>query len=136
MSKILIIEDEESIRNLLKKVFETSGHSVLEAHDGETGCQIYREEKADIIITDIFMPKKEGLETIKELKRDFPDIKIIAISGGGIKNSQGSLTTNYLNIAMKFGATHTFEKPFNIDELLKAVNELAGQTSDLAMKHS
>ena len=95
MSRILIIEDEESIRKMLKKLFEISGHSVLEAPDGETGCQIYRNEKPDIIITDIFMPEKEGLETIKEIKRDFPDIKIIAISGGGSKNPEESMTTNY-----------------------------------------
>ncbi|MBN2373275.1 response regulator [bacterium] len=134
MPKILVIEDEESIRNMLRKLFEMSGYSVLEAADGETGCQICRDERPDIIITDIFMPEKEGLETIKDIRRDSPDVKIIAISGGGSRNPHDSLTTNYLSVAAKFGAAYTFEKPFNIEDLLKAVNELAGQTLSPAMK--
>ena len=83
MARILIIDDDEQVRRYLRKILEAQGHEVVAASDGKLGIELCREEPTDLIITDIFMPEKEGLETIGELRRDYPDVKIIAISGGG-----------------------------------------------------
>jgi len=92
---------------------------VLEAADGIEGLEIYRQEPTDLVITDLIMPEKEGIETIIELKRDFPEVKIIAMSGGGRIEPE-----SYLNIAQKLGALQTLTKPFDRKELLEAVHNL------------
>jgi YesN/AraC family two-component response regulator len=84
MANILIIDDDQQILNMLSQILKRAGYGVVEALDGKQGLKLYRENPTDLIITDIIMPEKEGLETIMELQRDFPDVKIIAISGGGI----------------------------------------------------
>ncbi len=78
MARILVIEDEEDIRGLYKRLLKQAGHEVIEAADGDLGITLYRAEHPDLIITDIIMPGKEGIETIMELRREFKDIKIIA----------------------------------------------------------
>jgi len=100
-------------------MLEREGYEILEAPDGAEGIKIYREEPTDIVITDILMEGKEGIETIRELKKDFPDVKIIAISGGGRIEPE-----SYLNMAQKFGALQTLTKPFDRKELLEAVRKL------------
>ncbi len=72
MPSILVIEDNEDIRALYKRILERAGHKVIEAPDGKAGTRLYRESPADLVITDIIMPEKEGIETIKELTSDFP----------------------------------------------------------------
>jgi len=119
MARILIIEDEDVVRQMLRDMLERAGHQVVEAPDGEKGIQLYRAEPTDLIITDIIMPKKEGVETIMELREEFPDVKVIAVSGGGRIGP-----TDYLEIAKRIGAARTFKKPFDRRELLKAVSEL------------
>ncbi len=119
MAHILIIDDELQIRLMLRKLFESEGYTVTEASDGIGGIKRYHENPADLIITDLIMPEKEGIETIRELKKKYPDVKIIAMSGGGKGNPDG-----YLNLAKKLGAIQTFEKPIRKEELLKAVNNL------------
>ncbi len=94
MAHILIIDDEHQIRSMLRKVFESEGYIVTEASNGMEGLKCYYENPADLIITDILMPDKEGLETIMALKKENPDAKIIAMSSGGINKPQG-----YLDIA-------------------------------------
>ncbi len=121
MARILIIDDDEQFLRMLMQIFERNGYEVLGASDGEDGIALFRKKNADLIITDIIMPGKEGLETIAELKRDFPDVKIIAISGGGRLRPD-----DYLNIAVGFGASRTFTKPIDRKELLAAVEELLG----------
>ncbi len=118
---ILVVDDEEQMRSIIRQLLENAGYSVMEAPDGKVALWLFKEMPADLIITDIIMPEKEGLETIMELKRDFPKVKIIAISGGG----QGS-PGQYLSIAKKMGADHTLTKPFEKEELLKAVKNLLG----------
>lgn len=118
MAKILIIDDEEQIRLLLRRILEAEGYEVVEAPDGNAGIQLYRKEPIDLIITDIFMPEKEGLETITELRRDYPDIKLIAMSGGG---RTGNL--DFLPMAGKLGALRTINKPFTRQDMLSAVRE-------------
>ena len=121
MARILIIEDDEIVRGLIKRVLEKKDYEVLEAADGREGVQVYKEEPVDLIITDIIMPHKEGLETIRELIAENPDVKIIAISGGGRVSPY-----DYLEMAEKFGAVKTFEKPFEWDELIEAIEEILG----------
>ena len=119
MARILIIDDEEPFRKMLKQTLERAGYEVMDAPDGTIGTALYREKPTDLLITDMLMPEKDGIELIKELRRDFPDIKIIAMSGGG---RSGNL--DLLPAASVLGAHHTFMKPFNRQELLDAIREL------------
>ena len=121
MAKILIIDDEEQVRLYLRRILEPEGHEVVEAPDGKVGLQLYREEPVDLIITDVFMPEKEGLEIIRELRSEYPEVKIIAISGGG---RTGNL--DFLPLAKTFGALRTLAKPFDRQEMLDAVQEVLG----------
>ena len=84
MPRILIIDDERQIRELLRDILEDAGYDVAEAADGQEAIKIQRGEPADLIITDLIMPEKEGIETIRELKQSYPDVRIIAMSGGGV----------------------------------------------------
>ena len=81
IKNILVVDDEISIRRLLAKALESDGYDVIEASDGEEGMKLFRENPADLIITDIVMPKKGGHDFINEILEEFPDVKIIAISG-------------------------------------------------------
>jgi CheY-like chemotaxis protein len=116
MPRILIIDDEEQVRAVFREMLERSGYEVFEAANGKEGLRLQREKSADLIITDIIMPEKEGLETIRELLRGFPEVKIIAVSGGGRIGPD-----QYLDVAKKLGAARTFNKPVNLKELLQAV---------------
>lgn len=121
MSRILIIEDEVQVRKLTRQMLELEGFEVLEAGDGDSGLKTFTENDVDLIITDIIMPGKEGIETILELRRINPEVKIIAMSGGGRMGPDG-----YLELARKFGANQTFSKPFDRAGLVAAVKELLG----------
>ena len=121
MARILIIDDDVQILDMLRQTLEREGYEVVDAPNGKEGIRLYREDPADLIITDIIMPEKEGIEIIVELKRDFPNVKIIAISGGGQIGSE-----EYLRIAKGLGALRTFTKPVEREELLGAVQELIG----------
>lgn len=117
MARILIIDDDDQIRSTLHQVLEIEGHKVMDASNGKEGLKLFREKGADLVITDILMPEKQGIETIEELRRDFPQVKIIAISGGG-----RVAPYDYLDMARKSGALLTLTKPFDRGELLEAVN--------------
>ncbi len=119
MGKILIIDDESSIRKLLRAVFEKNGYEVIEAENGNQGIKVFKEQGADLIITDLVMPEKEGLETIREIIKSYPDTDIIAMSGGGVINPE-----TYLKLAKKFGAKDAFCKPFDKNKLVARVKEL------------
>jgi two-component system response regulator (stage 0 sporulation protein F) len=114
MATILVIDDQESIRALLRVALEGAGHEVLEASNGRLGLEVYRERSADLIITDIVMPEMDGLEMMLELTRGFLNVKVIAMSGG--LESAGPL-----NVATLLGARQTFQKPLDMDQLLSAV---------------
>jgi two-component system response regulator (stage 0 sporulation protein F) len=116
MANILIIDDEKGIRNLLREILETEGHHVVEASDGRKGLELYRAAPTDLVITDILMPVKDGMETTWQLTREFPGAKIIAITGG-----RGD--TNFLDVVKLFGAHRTIEKPFQMQQVLEAVRE-------------
>ncbi|RJX32932.1 MAG: response regulator [Desulfurivibrio sp.] len=120
MAKILVIDDEEQIRGLLKRIFQGLGHMVITADNGAVGLKMMAQESFDLVITDIFMPEKEGMETIIEIKRDFPAVKILAVSGG---NSQGC---DYLPMTRPLGADASLTKPFSREDIVSVVNGLLG----------
>jgi DNA-binding response OmpR family regulator len=119
MAKILVIDDDEQCSDLLKTVFEQSGHMVATAADGKAGLKMSRAGHFDLVITDVLMPEKDGLELIKELCRDNPDVQIIAISGGGLLYAE-----DCLKMAKLFGAKHILKKPIDIKVLLQIAAEL------------
>jgi len=119
MVRILIIDDDPQILNMLGQTLEREGHKVVDAPNGKEGLKLYRENPTDLVITDLIMPEKDGIETIMELRRDFPDVKIIAISGGGHIDAE-----LYLSMARRLGVQRTFAKPIERAELLKSVREL------------
>jgi DNA-binding response OmpR family regulator len=119
VARILVIDDEDQPRQILQQALERAGYEVTTARDGSEGLRRFRAAPTDLVITDILMPEKEGLETIVDLRREFPAVKIIAISGGG---RTGSL--NFLDIAERLGAQRTLQKPFGLHEMLAVVHEL------------
>ena len=116
---ILVVDDEEQVRNMIRTMLENVGYEVSEAPNGRVALRSHHDHPADLIITDLIMPEKEGIETIREIKRDFPEVKIIAISGGGVNKP-----AQYLDLAGKIGADLTLAKPFKRNELLQAVSTL------------
>jgi two-component system response regulator (stage 0 sporulation protein F) len=116
MATILVIDDEDSIRTLLKDVLEKAGHRVIQASDGRAGLTAYQKNKVDLVLMDILMPDTDGLEATLQLTREYLDAKIIAMTG-----AQGD--KNFLDVAKLFGARRVFEKPFDLAKLVQAVNE-------------
>jgi len=117
MARILVIDDSVAVRELLEQMLRLTGHEVAVAANGKEGLDHLRLQTAELVITDLFMPEKEGLETIQELRRDYPHIGIIAMSG---EPGMPSL----LGIAKRFGALKTIEKPFDRTEMMAAVEEV------------
>lgn len=118
MPHILIIDDDESMRRSLAHTLEKLGYQVSSSPDGKAGVARAAESKPDLVITDLIMPEKEGLETIMELRALHPQIKIIAMSGGGRLSNE-----DYLHLAKRFGAKVTLAKPFTREELKAALAE-------------
>jgi DNA-binding response OmpR family regulator len=116
---ILIIDDEPGIRNVFTQKLAREGYEVLEAENGKEGFALCLEHLPDLVITDIVMPEKEGIETIMDLKWQFPEVKIIAISGRGLDGPD-----SYLDFAESTGALQTFTKPINWPKLLMAIKEI------------
>lgn len=125
MARILIIDDEDSVRLAIRQMVEWAGHQAVEAATGEQGVALQRESPADLIITDMIMPGKHGIDVIVELMRASPEVPVIAVSGGKWRNN-----VDYLPIAQKLGVRHVLDKPFEMSQLLRAVSEcLAAKTS-------
>jgi DNA-binding NtrC family response regulator len=116
MPRILLIDDDDHFRKMLRVTLERAGYQVEDAANGRRGIELYTTEPTDLVITDLVMPDKEGLETITELKSFDEEVKIIAISGGGRVGPW-----SYLGVAQKFGARAALAKPFSHDELLAVV---------------
>jgi len=119
MERILIIDDDAQVLNVLHFALVHEGYEVLKAYNGKEGIKLYRENPVDLIITDLIMPEKEGIETIRELTVEFPKVKIIAISGGGRVGPE-----DYLPMAKMFGAKRTLTKPIKRNDLVRAVKEV------------
>jgi CheY-like chemotaxis protein len=118
MHRILVVDDEELARFALREILESSGYDVAEACNGRECIDRQREAPFDLIVTDIIMPEKEGVETIIELRQEFPQVKIIAISSGGRTRNM-----DFLTFAKQFGADDVMAKPFTSEQLLKTVKE-------------
>ena len=120
MTRILVVDDEASIRELFRAVLEGEGYQVEVAVDGKQAMDIMTAEPADVMITDIVMPEKEGIEIIKELRDLYGDlIKIVAVSGGGRVAGE-----SYLILANRLGADLTLGKPVTAEELVSAVKKV------------
>jgi DNA-binding response OmpR family regulator len=117
MAKILLVEDDDEVRSVLKTLLQEEGHDVSEAAEGNAALEQFLNMTADLVVMDIVMPDKEGLETIIDLKRTHPDVKIMAMSGGGRTSPQ-----DYLDMAKRLGAIEVIAKPFSIDDFLRCVN--------------
>jgi two-component system response regulator (stage 0 sporulation protein F) len=114
MASILVVDDHASIRTLLRSTLEADGHHVREAENGEVGFKLYRERPADLVITDIMMPGRDGMELTLALTQDFLDARVIAITGETGDH-------NFLNVAKLFGARRILQKPFGVEDLRQAV---------------
>jgi len=117
--KILLIDDDKHFREMFTELLRRKNYDVIEASDGKYAHQLVIDHEPQLIITDIIMPEKEGIETIIDLKREHHDLKIIAISGGGRTNAKDNLRS-----ASLLGADYTFEKPFENNEILHIIEEL------------
>jgi len=116
---ILLVDDDDHFRTMLSEALTDEGHQVQEASDGKQALELYALRPTDLVITDLVMPEKEGLEMIVEIKRLHAGVKIIAISGGGRGNSP-----SYLKMAKAFGAQLVLAKPFSHREILDAISQV------------
>jgi len=121
VARILIIDDEECIRRPLQILLERAGHEVLPAASGADALRLWRARGGDLVITDIHMPGKNGLETILELRHHAPEARILAMSGGD-RNAR----VDVLGAAATLGTVRTIQKPFTLREMLEAVDKLLG----------
>jgi len=119
MAHVLVVDDDFQVLAMLKRTLEKTGYEVLTAANGKEAMKCIHQEPPDLVITDLIMPEKEGIETIIEIRKDFPEIKIIAISGGG-----RIVPEQFLQIAKTIGANQIFAKPFDRKKLLEGVREL------------
>lgn len=127
MLRILLVDDDELFRPMLRATLLKMGHQVREADDGDQAMLMFEQEPAEILITDIILPGKEGLEIIGMFKSRFPELKVIAISGAG-----RVVETNYLKLATAEGADAVLEKPFSKEQLAAVLKQLAGPAAPRA----
>ena len=117
--RVLLVDDDELLREALHQILVRAGYDVHDASNGKVAVREYCRQRCDVVIMDIVMPDKEGLGTIRELRRVDPDVKIIAISGGGLGKAG-----DYLGIAKMLGAMRTLAKPFVPEALLAMIAEV------------
>ena len=128
MASILLIDDDDALRTMLAKLLERRGYEIHEAADGEEGISLFNIKEPDIVITDLIMPNQEGLETIGLLQEIDPNARIIAMSGNvALPNGRVLSTLSSLEIAAEIGARFIFQKPFEMEELVSAVETLAAE---------
>ncbi len=116
MARILVIDDQEPIRRVVRRALEQDGHEVFDASDGEVGMEILESQSFDIVITDIFMPGQDGIVTLRQIRKRFPAVKVIVISGG---DSTGMMDLR--EDAELLGAVSSLQKPFNAREIMDKV---------------
>lgn len=125
MQRVLIVDDEDSVRKMVKEMIEPDGFDVVEARDGNQAYDVCKKLSIDLIITDIVMPEKNGIDLIMAVKKEYPDIPVIAISGGGGITGH----YDYLEIAKLVGAKIVLKKPFELQELRSAVSDMMNSRS-------
>jgi CheY-like chemotaxis protein len=121
MVRILIIDDSNFMRTVLRRFLEWAGHAVIEAEDGVQGVELYKQERPELVISDIVMPKKDGIATLRELRELDPQAKVIAISDGSRTGDQ-----DYLAVARRHGANATLAKPFGREVIVALVDHILG----------
>ena len=119
MTRILLVDDDELLRNVLALTLRKMGHAVVEARNGREALERCADGLPDLLLTDLIMPEKEGLETITTIRELHPAVKVIAMSGGGRGDA-----TDYLNIARLLGADRTLQKPFTQEAMAQAIAEV------------
>jgi CheY-like chemotaxis protein len=117
MPSVLVVDDEDQVRQLIREALEQAGYAVQEARDGKEGLDQYRKQPADVVIMDVMMPDQDGLESILILRREFPASRVIAITGAS--DMIGILS--FLDVAKMMGACRTLRKPFELQTLLDTV---------------
>jgi len=121
MARILIIDDDDTLRGIIAKSLSHAGHEISQANNGRKGVALFRSAPTDLVVTDLVMPEQEGMETIKILHRDFPQTPIIAMSGG----LDGSPL--YLDLTRRLGARVTLTKPFTLQQLKQVIDGILAQ---------
>ena len=117
MPSVLVVDDQDQVRQLIRDTLEQAGYEVAEARDGKEGLDRYRARSTDLVIMDILMPDQDGLEAIMAFRREFPDTRVIAMTGG----SDATGILNFLDVAKMLGARRTLQKPFELKVLLDTV---------------
>ena len=123
-ARVLVIDDDPDVRTTIRWILEAEGFVVSLAANGQEGLDLLRREPADVVVTDIFMPEKEGIETIAELRRSFPQLPIFVVSGGG-----SARNTDYTVVARELGAQQIFKKPLDPQKLIDALHETLGTSA-------
>jgi CheY-like chemotaxis protein len=121
MPCILLVDDDDLFRTMLAKKLAKFGYETLELRSGKDALTKYEQGHIDLLLTDLVMPEKEGLETIMELKSKYPQAVVVAMSGGGRGSAE-----NYLELAKALGANHVLTKPFSDEDLKKTIQEAIG----------
>jgi CheY-like chemotaxis protein len=116
MARILVIDDDLSMRRLVARILTSANHEVVEASNGKKGMEQFAACRPDVVVTDLLMPEQEGIETIRELRRIAPSLRIVAMSGGGTDND-----LMFLGMAKALGADAVLAKPFRADELIRVI---------------
>jgi CheY-like chemotaxis protein len=129
MAKIIVIDDEEDVRDVLKQVLQRAGYDVSVASGGKEGIELLQKEGADLVITDVIMPGIDGVTTVKKIREKFRNTRILVISGGGnvaprSYEPDAISTTAFLSSAKNAGADGTLTKPFDRQELIDVIKEL------------
>jgi CheY-like chemotaxis protein len=129
MARVLVIDDEETARHILDVMLKSAGHDAVLAVDGRDGLQRFEQQQFDLVICDLFMPNKEGIATLRELRRLDSTVPVIMMSGGMASVPYlGIAHVDYLMIAEAFGATRTLEKPFTYSQIIRLVRECVGSS--------
>ena len=118
MARILIVDDEELVRNTLRRILQREGHDVVEAENVERGLEIFRSPRIDLVLADLFMPVMDGLAMLNELRQEFPEANLIAISGSVYEREP-----KFLEIAGRMESVRTLAKPFTAGQVAAVVNE-------------
>jgi CheY-like chemotaxis protein len=120
VARVLILEDNDDFRSLLQSKLESEGFEVAAVPDGTRALELMARQPPDVVLTDLFMPDKDGIETILEIRARYPRARIIAMSGW-----QSRAKSDYLTVAREIGAVQTFRKPFELQEMVQALRQLA-----------
>jgi DNA-binding NtrC family response regulator len=124
MPKILLVDDNDTLRGALGMKLEELGYEVMQADNGKVALELQQRQPVDVLLTDMIMPEREGLEIIQEFKRSYPEVVTIAMSAGGRLSAK-----DILKAARQLGASYTLAKPFTPDELAETVAKALGKTA-------